>query len=109
MTRLFSSGLTGLLMTNLYFLISTRGKRGFANTLQANLCHDIMKWKELLEAIRGKLELSYSFYYILSLKFDKESHSSPMTIQDERIECNQITINDTNDSEAVLINQKERS
>lgn len=75
--------------------------------LQTNLSHDMMKWKELLEASGGNLELSKCFYYILSWKFDEEGNASPMSIQEQQQECDQITIHDNEDLEEVTIVQKE--
>ena len=67
----------------------------------------MLKWKELLEASSGKLELSKCFYYILSWKFDEEGFAHPMSIQEQRLECEPISINDTEDAEDVCIIQKE--
>ena len=77
------------------------------SNLQKKLKHDMMKWKELLEASGGKLELSKCFYYILSWKYDDEGNAMPMSIDEQRRECEQITINDNDDELEVRIDQKE--
>jgi hypothetical protein len=50
--------------------------------------------KDLLETSGGKLELKKCFYYILSWKFDGKGNTSPTTITEQRMEVEQIHIQD---------------
>jgi hypothetical protein len=78
-----------------------------APLLCKHLQHDMIIWKDLLEALGGKLELSKCFYYILSWKFDQEGNGIPMSISDQRARnVTQITISDHTNS-YIPITQKE--
>ena len=71
------------------------------------LQQDMMHWKELLESSGGKLELTNCFYYLLSWKFDVERNALPMTIQEQRQSCEQISVCDSNGQNNIMIQQKE--
>lgn len=78
-------------------------------TLTSRLRHDMVAWKELLEASGGKLELTKCFYYILTWKFDKKGNPIPTTIPEQRLVANPISIPDSDRNTEVLIQQKEIS
>jgi hypothetical protein len=60
--------------------------------LTSQLRHDMIAWKELLEASGGKLELTKCFYYILTWKFDSKGNPVPTTIREQRQITNQIRV-----------------
>jgi hypothetical protein len=58
--------------------------------LTSRLQHDMIAWKELLEASGAKLELTKWFYYILTCKFDSKGNPIPTTINEQRQVTSQI-------------------
>jgi hypothetical protein len=75
--------------------------------LTSRLRHDMIAWKELLEASGGKLELTKCFYYILTWKFDSKGNPIPTTIGDQRQLADQINIPEPSTNSIVQIQQKE--
>jgi hypothetical protein len=75
--------------------------------LTEKIRQDMLFWKELLEALGGKLELPNCFYYILAWKFDPKGHPYPMTISDQRAITDQINITDSMTNTIIPILQKE--
>jgi Reverse transcriptase (RNA-dependent DNA polymerase) len=63
--------------------------------LTRRLQHDMIAWKELLEASGGKLELTKCFYYILTWRFDHKGNPFPTTIAEQRERAAQIKVPDT--------------
>jgi hypothetical protein len=52
-------------------------------SLTSRLRHDMIAWKELLEASGGKLELTKCFYYILTWRFDNKGNPILTTIAEK--------------------------
>jgi hypothetical protein len=75
--------------------------------LHERLSNNLTAWKEVLEALGGKLELSKCFYYILSWKFNELGDAVPTTIEEDRMVCPQITISETTTSTETTIHRKE--
>jgi hypothetical protein len=75
--------------------------------LTSRLRHDMVAWKELLEASGGKLELTKCFYYILTWTFDRRGNPIPTTIHEQRQITNQISVPDTFTNDIIQIQQKE--
>jgi hypothetical protein len=50
------------------------------NLLRHNLQEDGKKWAKLLEASGGKLEMTKTFYYLLSWEWDKYGNPTPQSI-----------------------------
>jgi hypothetical protein len=70
------------------------------------LRHDMIMWKELLEASGGKLELSKCFYYVMAWRFDDNGTPYPIAITEQRTMSNTISIPEGNTSENTTIEQK---
>jgi hypothetical protein len=75
--------------------------------LTSQLQHNMIAWKELLEASGGKLELTKCFYYILTWRFDDKGNPIPMTITDQREIAAQINVPDMFTNNIIYITQKE--
>jgi hypothetical protein len=58
--------------------------------LRQQLREDLLAWKDLLEALGGKLELSKCFYCILSWRFDDNGNAIPTTLEEQRKICPSI-------------------
>jgi DNA mismatch repair ATPase MutS len=75
--------------------------------LHQKLSQDLIAWKDLLEALGGKLELSKCFYYILSWKFNELGDAIPTSIEEQQTACQQIAILDGTTNREIKIHQKE--
>lgn len=75
--------------------------------LTSRLQHDMITWKELLEASGGKLELTKCFYYILAWRFDHKGNPIPTYIAEQREKAPQIRVPDTSTTNTIYITQKE--
>jgi hypothetical protein len=67
----------------------------------------MMAWKELLETLGNKLELTKCFYYTLTWKFDSKGHPIPTTINKQRQVTHQISVPDTFSNDIIQLQQKE--
>jgi hypothetical protein len=88
-------------------LIKTFLDRNDIALLKSRLQHDMIAWKELLEASGGKLELTKCFYYILTWRFDNRGNPIPTTIAEQRENAPQISVPDSLTNIATTITQKE--
>jgi hypothetical protein len=75
--------------------------------LTTRLRHDMVAWKELLEASGGKLELPKCFYYILMWRNEAKGNPISTTIEEQCNIVSQISIPHTERNIEVFIQQKE--
>jgi hypothetical protein len=77
--------------------------------LTTRLQHDMLGWKDLLEASGGKLELTKCCHYILTWQFDNKGNPQPTTISEQRLVTPQIRVPDTFTNTTIVIQQKEKT
>jgi hypothetical protein len=75
--------------------------------LHERLQHDMILWQVLLKSSGGKLELQKCFYYVMAWKFGADGRPIPITIEEQRRICKQITIKDNQSNNETIIEQKE--
>jgi hypothetical protein len=88
--------------------INTQHNRQNLTTLQDNVKQDAQKWSGLLGASGGKIEISKSFYYILSWAWDQYGNPRPQTNNEQNLESSNIPLIDDN-GETQNLQQREVS
>jgi hypothetical protein len=83
------------------------GNPNDVNNLHEKLRLDMLIWKDLLEISGGALQLEKCFYYVLSRKFDEDGNPHSLTIEEQRKQCKQISIQNTSGEGTTFIIQKE--